>query len=66
MAVQVTLAKEHKCKTIEGIDFVFIQTLNINEKPGWYWHFIEQPNTFDEKISCHEIKFCPYCGQELK
>jgi len=60
-----TLEREHKCKAIESIDCVSIQTLQINGQRGWYWHLFEHMNTLKEKVSCHEIKYCPYCGQEL-
>jgi hypothetical protein len=44
---------------------VFIQTLLIDNRRGWFWHHVEHLNTLKEKVACHEIKFCPYCGQEL-
>jgi len=53
------MGKAHKCKSIRNIDCVFIQTLNGQ---GWFWHHVENLN----KVTCHEIKFCPYCGQELE
>ncbi|WP_021170159.1 hypothetical protein SOV_22760 [Sporomusa ovata DSM 2662] len=65
MPVQVSFEKEHKCKAIENIECVFIQTLLIDNRHGWFWHHIEHMNTLEEKIICHEIKFCPYCGHEL-
>lgn len=56
--------KSHKCKAIESIDCVLIQTLN--NRQGWFWHFIESLNTLKEKVECHEIKFRPYCGKDLE
>lgn len=65
MPVQLSLEKEHKCKAIKDSCSVFIQTLPIDNRRGWFWHHVEHMNTLKEKVSCHEIKFCPYCGQNL-
>ena len=61
--VEITLEKRHACKAIEDCDFAFIQTL-INQKK-WYLHFIENKNTIKERTYCHEITYCPYCGEKL-
>lgn len=65
MPVQISLEREHKCKAIKDSRRVFIQTLLIDNRRGWFWHHVEHLNTLKEKVACHEIKFCPYCGQEL-
>ena len=65
MDVQISFEKEHQCHATESQSCVFIQTLPINNRRGWFWHQIEHMNTLEEKVTCHEIKFCPYCGQKL-
>ncbi len=65
MPMQISLEKEHQCQAIEHAYSVSIQTLKIDNRRGWFWHHIENINTLEEKVSCHEIKFCPYCGQIL-
>lgn len=51
----------HICRTIERSDAVFIKHIERR----WYWCFAENPNTTEEKVDAHEIRYCPYCGLEL-
>lgn len=64
MSVKITLEREHKCAALKNIDCVFIGSANWGQR--WLWYHVENLNTLKEKTTCHEIKFCPYCGQELE
>ena len=48
----------HMCETIQK-SRVDISIEKIGEK--WFWVFYKET-----KGSAHEIKYCPYCGMELK
>ena len=61
--VKLTMERHHECKAMESIDTLYIQTLNGMK--GWFWCFVEHKNTLKERVHCHEIQYCPYCGEKL-
>lgn len=58
--------KIHQCKTLKNIDSVFIKILQTEHGLGWFWCFVENKDSHKEKTDCHEIQFCPYCGEKLE
>lgn len=64
MSCEITLERVHKCEKMNKCDTIFIQTLK--NQTGWFWHFVENKNTLKERVHCHEILACPYCGEILK
>lgn len=52
---------EHNCKAIEKQSAITISKRFFNFKERWFWE-----EETKEGIKAHEIKFCPYCGEELK
>jgi len=55
------LLDEHNCKTLERQSTIAVSKREINSKVRWYWEREDKTG-----IHADEIKFCPYCGEELK
>lgn len=52
---------EHNCEAMKNQNVIAITKREINSKARWYWEREDK-----KSIQADEIKFCPYCGEELK
>lgn len=58
---ETEVIKEHSCSILNSAKDINIAKRYISGSEGWYLEFERKG-----KIEANGIKFCPYCGEELK
>jgi hypothetical protein len=59
---KAVMLQEHECKAMKSCESLMIKEMHFEgrDRDVWLWLY-----THGDRVDCHEIIHCPYCGEHL-